>query len=93
MKGILSTLLLSIGLITPVAMKADHDDHHSNRYYDRDSRDWHEWNDREDRAYRQYLNEQHREYRDMAKANRKEQREYWRWRHKHPDSEPFRDGR
>ena len=87
MKRTLSALILSIGLITPIAMRADSDDHHPRRYYDRDARDWHEWNDREDRAYRQYLNEQHREYRDMAKANRKQQREYWRWRHHHPDTD------
>ena len=83
----LSALVLSEALLTPVAVTAakDDDHHRVKRYYDRDSRDWHEWNEREDSAYRRYMQEQHRANREWAKANRKQQREYWKWRHSHPD--------
>jgi len=84
----LSALVLSAALLTPVAVTAAKDDDHRHkvkRYYDKDSHDWHEWNEREDSAYRRYLQEQHRANREWAKANRKQQREYWKWRHSHPD--------
>lgn len=55
------------------------------RVYDRDHHDYHNWDDHEDRAYRGYLVEQHRTYRVYGKQNRKTQRDYWNWRHEHPD--------
>jgi hypothetical protein len=55
------------------------------RYYDRNHRDYHEWNDREDRSYRVYLGERHRDYREFHRNNRREQSNYWNWRHSHPD--------
>ncbi len=65
----------------PTALRAD--DH---RYYDRDHKDYHEWNDAEGRAYRHWLvEERHAKYHDWGHASRAEQREYWRWRHDHPD--------
>jgi phytoene dehydrogenase-like protein len=85
----LSAAVLGVALLAPVTVKAD-DDHRRERvrrYYDRDARDYHEWNDGENRAYRRYLQEQRREYRDFNRVNRDEQREYWRWRHLHPETE------
>ena len=85
MKRYLSTFLLSAGLLVSVAaVKAD-DDHRARRYYDRDGRDYHVYNKQEDRAYRSYLREQRREYRSLARQKREQQREYWRWRHLHPN--------
>jgi hypothetical protein len=55
------------------------------RVYDSGYRDYHRWDDREDRAYRGYLNQRHEEYREFNKRNAKEQEEYWKWRHSHPD--------
>lgn len=55
------------------------------RYYDRNHRDYHEWNDREDRSYRVYLGERHRGYREFHQNSRREQSNYWNWRHSHPD--------
>lgn len=55
------------------------------RVYDRDHRDYHNWDDHEDRAYRRYLVEQHRDYREYNHQNRAMQRNYWNWRHSHPD--------
>jgi hypothetical protein len=53
--------------------------------YDPDHRDYHRWDDREDRAYRQFLAERHEEYRGFQSRSADDQREYWRWRHDHPD--------
>jgi hypothetical protein len=77
-------LLLGSALLAPVGLRADdHDRDH--RYYDAYTRDYHNWDDREDRAYRHWLEEQHRAYRDYAHASKKDQKEYWKWRHKHMD--------
>ena len=94
MKRLLSTLLLSVALAAPVAVRADNRDHDRvKRYYDRDARDWHEWNDREDRAYRRYLEEKRRDYHDWEKMGREDRRNYWKWRHEHSDIILFPDRR
>jgi hypothetical protein len=57
------------------------------RYYDHDRHDYHEWNERENRAYRRWLEERHeREVREFNRIDRERQRDYWRWRHEHPNS-------
>jgi len=85
MRRYLSTLLLGAAMCAPVVIQAA-DEHHDKRYYDSDRKDYHEWNEQEARAYRHWLTEeQHREYHDWRKANKKEQQEYWRWRHEHED--------
>lgn len=93
MSRYLSAFLLGTLLTIPVtAIRADeheehHDRDHARRYYDPDRHDWHEWNERETRAYRRWREERReREFRDFANARREEQREYWRWRHEHPDT-------
>ena len=86
MHRLFGTLLLGVTLMTPVALKADHDVKIKvKRYYDRDAKDWHEWNEREERAYRRYREEKHRDNRDWVRMKREEQRDYWRWRHSHPE--------
>ena len=86
MHRFLGSLLLSITLMTPVAMRADDDHHKIKRYYDKDARDWHEWNEQEEHAYRRYLQEKRRDYHDWGRAKREEQRDYWRWRHEHREN-------
>ena len=84
MRRYLGAILLSGFLLSPAIAMAD--DHHDSRYYDRDRRDYHEWNEREQRAYRHWLEqERHRTYHDWERASARERREYWRWRHAHPD--------
>ena len=90
MMRLIGAMLLGTALLAPVGLRADDDDHQrdrerDHRYYDRDARDYHEWNEREERAYRHYLEERRREYLDWARASEKQRREYWRWRHQHPD--------
>jgi len=88
----LSLAILTAGLTVAAAPKAlaaqevvvtGGVDHH--RYYDRRHHDYHEWNDREDHSYRVYLGERHRDYREFRRSNRRQQEEYWKWRHHHPD--------
>jgi hypothetical protein len=90
---ILSGFLVGAALLAPVAVKADDDNHHDRRYYDRQGRDYHTWNTNEDRAYRVYLGEQHRQYVQFPRVRRTQQTEYFRWRHEHPDTVIFKIGR
>jgi hypothetical protein len=55
------------------------------RVYDRQHKDYHQWDEHENQAWHRFLVENHREEHEFAKANRKEQAEYWNWRHNHPD--------
>ena len=88
-------IVLSGSLFMPVAVSAqDRDnperrqnDEHSRRYEDRSHKDFHEWNEREDQAYRRYLQEHHKKYHDFTRARKREQDDYWVWRHNHPDND------
>lgn len=46
----------------------------------------HEWSDSEDPHWHAYLKERHKKDHDWAKASRREQRDYWKWRDAHPDA-------
>ena len=96
----LGSLLLSATLVAPVGVRAgtnlqynrQQDDRqqrdrnkNQRRVYDRDHKDYHVWDDREDGSYRQWLQGRNQKYRDFSKLKRKDQSEYWKWRHEHPD--------
>jgi hypothetical protein len=87
---VVSTLLTGIALVAPVAVNADDHQKQPKRYYDRAGHDYHSWDDHEDRAYRLYLNENHREYREFRAERAPQQREYFLWRHSHPDGVLFK---
>jgi hypothetical protein len=73
----LGALLLGISLLTPVKINAqDHDRDHQQ----------HLWNEHEDPYWHQYLKEHHKKDKDWARANKREQRDYWKWRDAHPDA-------
>ena len=57
----------------------------AHRYYDEDRKDYHNWDADEDRAWKKYEKEQRKKEHDFSKADKKEQQEYWHWRHDHPD--------
>jgi hypothetical protein len=84
---LLTTFFAAAAIMAPVAMNAADKD---KKYYDRDGRDYHAWNDHEDRAYRVYLTEQHRDYREFHTVKPVQQREYFKWRHEHPDNTLFK---
>jgi len=83
-----ASLLLTVALTAPLgatvvaASAAAQDDR---GYYDRDHKDYHKWDDHEQSAWGRFLAEKHRKDHEFAKANHKEQQEYWSWRHDHPD--------
>src|SRR5690349_15356096 len=84
-------LVLTAALIAPLTVQANDRDHQDNRrYYDRDARDYHQWDNNEDRAYRAYLQNQHREYVQFHRVNRGRQRQYFKWRHEHPNNTLFK---
>ncbi len=56
------------------------------RVYDQYHSDDRDWNGREDRAYRVWLRERQYPYREFARLNHEEQRDYWNWRHNHPNA-------
>jgi len=55
------------------------------RVYDEYHSDYHTWDRNEDVVYRGYLTDRHQPYRDYKKLNKDEQKDYWNWRHDHPD--------
>jgi hypothetical protein len=56
------------------------------RVYDRSHKDYHVWDDREDQTYRRYLADQHRKYQRYQLLKRRQQANYWNYRHTHPDA-------
>jgi hypothetical protein len=93
-KYLVSSLFLAVVLATPSAINAtalpganaaqeEYRDEH--RVYDPGHKDYHNWDDREDRSYRLYLSEHHRQYRPYVQIKVSDQRNYWTWRHNHPD--------
>jgi hypothetical protein len=80
----LSTILLSAALFSPVvftgcAARASY------RVYDPAYEDYHAWDNHEGVYYQRWEFETHRDHRELKKRNSDEQREYWTWRHNHPD--------
>ena len=55
------------------------------RVYDRNHKDYHNWDDNENRAWGTFLVENHRDSHEYAHSKKREQNEYWNWRHSHPD--------
>jgi hypothetical protein len=56
------------------------------RVHDPYYHDYHRWDDHEIVYYNQWAVETHRDqHRDFRKLKRGEQKEYWTWRHNHPD--------
>ncbi|GAC1662069.1 MAG: hypothetical protein NVS9B4_15230 [Candidatus Acidiferrum sp.] len=80
-------LLLAAAIVAPaiVVNAAQPQELRRERIYDRYHHDYHEWDDREDRAYRRYLAERHKHYLEYKRQQRRDQLNYWRWRHHHPD--------
>jgi hypothetical protein len=83
MRRALSALFMGAVLCCPLVMQAADKDNH--RYYDSDRKDYHEWNAGEDRAWHHWLDERHSKDHDWSKASKREQRDYWKWRHDHMD--------
>ena len=91
----MTMIVLGVSLIVPVAVSAQDRDQRDGRqkneqdrrYEDKAHKDFHEWNGGEDQAYRRYLQEHRKKYHEFTKASKKEQNDYWNWRHSHPDND------
>jgi hypothetical protein len=82
----LSSLVLAAAVAVPAMVTGEAKAQEVNvRVYDRDHHDYHNWDEHENVAYRRYLGENHRDYREYNRQSRREQRDYWNWRHGHPD--------
>jgi hypothetical protein len=96
-KRYVGSLILTAALLAPLgafAMAAPQDEHERHeqeererRVYDPYHKDYHSWNRAEDGVYRHWLETRHRAYVDYDHLRRKEQREYWNWRHSHEEHE------
>jgi hypothetical protein len=81
-------LLVTAGLAAPMAVLAVPTRQEATvkvRVYDREHKDYHNWDDNENRAWGRFAVEKHRKDHEFSKANKREQAEYWNWRHSHPD--------
>ena len=86
--GSIASLLLTGALAVPVVIMAVPRPQEASvqvRVYDKNHKDYHNWDDNENRAWGTFLVENHRDHHEYAKSNKKEQSEYWNWRHAHPD--------
>ncbi len=54
-------------------------------FYDPVYLDTHRWDSREDAAYRRWEAERQLQHVEFQQRREEEQREFWRWRHDHPD--------
>jgi hypothetical protein len=79
MSRFLSILILSGVVLAPISPRAD-----AQSSYAADS-EKHVWNQQEQRAWERFLEEKKIAYHDWSKASSREQKEYWAWRHQHPD--------
>ncbi len=92
MKRLLLTATMLGALGIPVIAQ-DHDrqdDRHENtatrRYYDRAHKDNHEWNESESAAWNVYRPAHHVRQSEFGRVSRRQQQDYWNWRHEHPDN-------
>lgn len=72
----------AVSLVPCTAIAQDHGTH---TYTDNGRGDKHEWNTREDESWKRYREEHHVRQEHFDKLKRKQQNEYWKWRHEHPD--------
>jgi len=75
----------ALSLVPNTATAQNHENHETHTYTDNARHDKHEWNAREDDAWKRYRDEHHVRQEHFDKLKRKQQDEYWKWRHEHPD--------
>jgi hypothetical protein len=74
-----ASILSSMSILSISACARPHE------YYDTIYSDRHRWDEREETAYRRWELERRFEHIAFERRREEEQREYWRWRHDHPD--------
>lgn len=88
-----TSLFLTAALAAPAALLAapvPQEDRDQHRVYDKQHKDYHNWDDNENRAWGRYQTQHHKSSHEFSNANKREQSQYWNWRHAHPDSDKDR---
>jgi hypothetical protein len=83
-------ILLTAALAVPAAIRAVPAPQEARvqvRVYDKQHKDYHNWDDNENRAWGQYQSEHKKNPHEFTKSNKREQGDYWNWRHAHPDKD------
>jgi uncharacterized protein YecT (DUF1311 family) len=86
-----ASLMLTAALTLPMSILAasqDRDQEHRDqdrRVYDSRHKDYHNWDAHENEAWHRYNSENHRKDHEFTRASKREQENYWNWRHSHPD--------
>lgn len=85
----MAVLLLTAAIAAPasIAAAAGQQARVQVRVYDKNHKDYHNWDDHENQSWGLYLSQNHKKSHEFAKSNRKEQADYWNWRHSHPDND------
>jgi hypothetical protein len=82
----IASLFLSATLVAPVVIVAAPQEANVQvRFYDRQHKDYHNWDDNENRSWGVFLTQNHKRSHEFSRANKREQSDYWKWRHNHPD--------
>jgi hypothetical protein len=84
----ISSLILAAAITAPmtiIAATGPNDDGVQVRVYDSRHKDYHNWDDRENASWGIYLTNNHKKPHEFKKASKREQSDYWNWRHAHPD--------
>jgi hypothetical protein len=84
----ISSFLLAAALAAPVTILAapgPNDDGVQIRVYDSRHKDYHNWDDHENRSWVVYLSNNHKRSHEFSRSSKREQSNYWNWRHAHPD--------
>ena len=81
-RNIAGAFALSVALVTPVILKAQPRPIGATAMMDDQNRDF---RGDDEKAWHDYLKEKHKKDHEWAKANKKEQADYWKWRDAHHD--------
>lgn len=81
---LIATLFAGTLVSSQVALRAD-DNHDKRVYTDARHGDKHEWNDNEDAAWKRYREQHHIAQENFSKVSKRQQQQYWNWRHDNPD--------
>ena len=56
------------------------------RVYDKSHKDYHNWDDHENQTWIRYRSDNHKDAREFSKSSKRDQSQYWNYRHRHPDN-------
>jgi hypothetical protein len=81
----INSIFLGAALIAPMAITAHAAPQINVRVYDSKHKDYHNWDDREEHSYQAFRVEHPKYNATYSKTKSSQQKEYWTWRHAHPD--------